>query len=132
MKRAYELCQRVADVETVLPALFQLVQFYIGRMRLGEACELAAEALEKSSQTHDPLLNATAQYNVGEVSFWSGELKKSKEHLNRARELFDQIPADAVVRVYRFDWGMGSILFLGVIDVIFGKPASGINWGNRV
>src|SRR5262249_44408746 len=36
MKRAYELCQRVTDVDTVLPALFQLVQFYIGRMQLDE------------------------------------------------------------------------------------------------
>jgi class 3 adenylate cyclase/tetratricopeptide (TPR) repeat protein len=132
MKRAYELCQSVADVEAVLPALFQLVQFYIGRMRLGEACELAAEALEKASQTHDRLFNATAHHNVGEASFWSGELKKSKEHLNSARELFDQVSTDAVVRTHGLDWWILSVSFLAVIDVILGKPALGISWGNRL
>jgi tetratricopeptide (TPR) repeat protein len=101
-------------------------------MRLDEARELAAKALEKASQTRDPLLNATAQYNVGEASFWSGELRKSKEHLNGARELFDQVSADAVVRGYGFDWWLLSVSFLAAIDVIFGKPASSIIWGNRV
>jgi tetratricopeptide (TPR) repeat protein len=101
-------------------------------MRLDEARELAAKALEKASQTRDPLLNATTQYNVGEASFWSGELKKSKEHLNVARELFDQMSADAVVRGYGFDWWLLSVSFLAAIDVILGKPASSIRWGDRI
>jgi len=132
LKRAYELSQRVTDFNAVLPALFQLVQFYIARMRLDDARELAAKALEKASQTHDPILNATAHYNVGEALFWSGELQKSYVHFNRSRELFDQVAADAVVRAHAFDWWLLSVSFLAAIDLIFGKPASSISWGNRV
>jgi hypothetical protein len=46
---------RSITIQSYPRALFHLVQFYIGRMRLGEACELAAEVFEKASQqTHDP------------------------------------------------------------------------------
>jgi len=132
LMRAYELGQRVTDVQAELLALFQLVQFYIQRMRLGEACGLAVRALEKASQTSGSLLNATAQYNAAESSFWSGDLKKSNEHANRARELFDQMPADAIVRDYAFDWRMAPIWLLALIELIFGKPELGISWENRL
>jgi len=100
-------------------------------MRLGESYELAAQALEKASQTNDPLLNATAQYNAGETLFWLGELKKSQEHMNRALQLFDKVSADAVVRTYGYDWWMAAAFFLGWIELIFGKPALSVGWENR-
>ena len=34
LQRAYGLCDRVTDPGAVLSALFQIVQFYISRMRL--------------------------------------------------------------------------------------------------
>jgi len=52
--------------------------------------------------------------------------------MNRARELFDQMPADADMRDYGFDWRTALSMFLALVEVISGKPELGISWETRL
>jgi class 3 adenylate cyclase/tetratricopeptide (TPR) repeat protein len=126
LRRAYQLCEQVADSDKLLSVLFLLVQFNIQRMRLDEAQELAGQELALVQNSVDPVLEAAAWYNVGESSFWYGDLKKSHVHLERAFALVEEISPNALIRAYGLDYWYLAAIFLATTELLFGRPARAI------
>ena len=132
LRRAYELCERVADPGKILPALFQVTQFNITRMRLSEARELASRALALAPSSGDPVLKAGAPYNAGESSFWYGDLRNSHAHLERAFALIEKISPNALIRAYGVDcWFLGAML-RAVTELLFRRLTRAIDLETRI
>jgi tetratricopeptide (TPR) repeat protein len=120
LRRAYRLCERVADSGKILPALFQITQFNIARMRLSEARELAGRALALAPSSGDPVLEAGAWYNAGESSLWYGDLRNSHTHLERVLALIDEISPNTLIRACSDYWFLAATLS-AVTELLFGK-----------
>jgi class 3 adenylate cyclase/tetratricopeptide (TPR) repeat protein len=131
LRRAHELCERVSDPQLVLPALFQIDQLYIQRMRLGEARALADRALELAQSSNDPVLQAGAWCNVAESSLWSGYLEKARVHAQRTFALFEHISAHELIRAYGVDYWLAPCFFLALIELLLGRPEQGLQWEAR-
>jgi tetratricopeptide (TPR) repeat protein len=131
-QRAYELCRRMTESSEVLPAFFEVVQFYLQRNRLGEALEFAGQALELAERSGDPLLMAGACYNAAESSFWSGNLTKCQAHLERAFAMFQAISTTKVIQAYGFDWWIGAAEIGSLTELLLGRLGRSIFWQVRL
>src|SRR5262249_1039320 len=133
LRRAYQLCERVTDPTKVLPVLFQNVQYYITqRLRLSEAEKLATRALALAANCGDPVLEAGAWHNIGESSFWSGDLKKSHAHVERAFALIEEINPDMLTRTHSVDFWFFAALILAATEVLFGRPTRAVELEKRM
>jgi class 3 adenylate cyclase/tetratricopeptide (TPR) repeat protein len=133
LRRAYQLCEQVTDPTKVLSVLFQNVQYYITqRLRLSEAEKLATRALALSANCGDPVLEAGAWHNVGESSFWSGDLKKSHAHVERAFALIEEINPDMLTRTHSVDFWFFAALILAATEVLFGRPTRAVDFEKRM
>jgi predicted ATPase len=134
LRRARELCERVANPRNVLLALFQLGQFYIQRRRLSEARELAerALALAEGAGGVEPLLEMGVWYNVAESSFWFGEFRKSIRHVDRAFALCRDISPESLIHAYSVDWWLAVTFYLAATESLLGRPARGAEWERRI
>jgi len=131
-QRAYELCRRVTESSEVLPAFFEIVQFYLQRNRLGEALEFAGQALELADRSGEPLLIAGACYNAAESSFFSGNLTKCNAHLERAFAMFQSISPTKVIEAYGFDWWIAAAEIGSLTELLWGRLGRSIVWQVRL
>ena len=63
--QARALCQQVGETPELVPVLFGLWRFYIGRPQLHTARELGETLLRLAQQAHDPALAVIAHYALG-------------------------------------------------------------------
>ncbi len=132
LRCANELCQHVTDPRKVLPALFQIVQFYIEQLRLSEARELAERATTLVQTIEDPLHAIGAWHNLGETYFWAGDSSSARTYFDRALELYERIPPRALIASFGLDWWLITGVHVGITDLILGRPEKAINWGMRI
>jgi class 3 adenylate cyclase/tetratricopeptide (TPR) repeat protein len=90
--RARELCERLGDEAGLIEALTNLANIRINRLELQSARELAEQALALTAQVDDPGLVARVHYPLGHALYFLGELAASREHSERAVELFGPAP----------------------------------------
>ena len=130
--RATELSDRVGDRGESLGLLFQLGQFYIERLRLGEARELAERAIALAQGVSNQIQEGGAWYNLAESLFWSGDLLAAKARSERAWEMLGGVPPELLVSLFGFDlWILNSWL-VGAVELLLGRPDSSLDWGNRL
>ena len=132
LRRASELCERVASTREVLLTLFQLVQFYIQRRRLSEARELAERALGLAQGSVEPVIGLGVLHNIAESSFWSGNFEKSHRHEEQAFALCQEISPEALISAYGMDWWLVSAMFLAATEVLLGRPGRTVQMEMRI
>jgi tetratricopeptide (TPR) repeat protein len=132
LRRASELCERVTDLQALLPALFQIGQFYIERLRLSEARGVAERAITLAQTLDDPLPRITAWHNLGETHFWSGEPLAACTHFERAFALYENISPPALLACYGMDTWIATASNLAGANLILGKPEKAISLVMRV
>ena len=130
--RANELCRHVTDLSEVLPALFQIVQFYIEREHFSDACELADHALELAKGSSPTVLEAGAWYNIGESSFWAGDLSKCLVHCERAVAMFEGLSPSSVIGIYGLDYYLAAATWATLAELIRGRLAESRDWQQRI
>jgi predicted ATPase/class 3 adenylate cyclase len=93
--RAYALCQQVGETPELVPVLFGLWRYYLGRPQLHTARELGETLLRLAQQAHDPALAVIAHYALGLTWFCLGALPAARPHLEAgiARYTPDQLRA---------------------------------------
>jgi tetratricopeptide (TPR) repeat protein len=116
----------------LLGLLFQRGQFYIERLRLGEARQLAERAIALAQSVGDQIQEAGAWHNLGESCFWSGDLLAAKARCDKALELFAAVPPEVLVRLFGFDLWMLSPCFARAVELILGRPDCSLEWEDRV
>ena len=132
LQRAYELCDRVTDPGAVLPALFQIVQFYLSRMRLNEARALAERATKLAQTIDDPLNLSGAWHNLGETLLWVGEPLSAGTYVDRSLALYEEIPRPALIASFGLDWWIIAAWVVGVSRLILGSVDQALDWGMRI
>ena len=90
--RARDLCERLGDEAGLIEALTALASLRIYPIELRPARELAEQAIALTERVDDPGLVAGAHFQLGQILYWLGEFAASREHLERALELFGPGP----------------------------------------
>jgi predicted ATPase len=82
--RARELCQQVDETPELIPFLFGLWRFYMGRPQLQTARELGETLLRLAQPAYDPALVVNAHYAIGATWHLLGALPAARQHLEEA------------------------------------------------
>ncbi len=86
-ERAQELCQHIGDNAKLIPALWQLATFRLGRSEHAECDRLVERLYRLAQQTSDPIWLALASLQVS--PFYQGKFMEAKEILARAGSFRD-------------------------------------------
>jgi predicted ATPase/class 3 adenylate cyclase len=81
---AYALCQQVGETPELIPVLFGLYRFYVGRLRLHTAREISETLLRLAQRAPDPALAVSAHYALGTTWYFFGALPAARQHLEEA------------------------------------------------
>src|SRR6266545_2228686 len=79
--QARALCQQVGETPELVPALFGLWRFYLGRLQLHTARELGDTLLRLAQRAADPALSVIAHYALGVTWFNLGALPAARHHV---------------------------------------------------
>jgi len=79
--QARVLCQQVGETPELVPALFGLWRFYLGRLQLHTARELGDTLLRLAQRAADPALSVIAHYALGATWFNLGALPAARHHV---------------------------------------------------
>jgi predicted ATPase len=95
--QAYALCQQVGEAPELVPVLYGLWRYYLGRSQLHTARELSETLLRLAQRAHDPALAVVAHNALGVTWLFLGALPAARQHLEAgiARYTQDQRPAPA-------------------------------------
>jgi predicted ATPase len=120
--QARALCQQVGETPALVPALFGLWRFYIGRPQLHTARELGDTLLRLAQRADDPVLAVVAHYTLGFTWFCLGVLPAARTHLEACitRYTPDQRPAP-VLRIGQ-DLGVACRAYTALLLWLLGYP----------
>jgi predicted ATPase len=79
--RARELCQQVGETPEIVPVLYGLWRFYLGRLQLHIVREMGDTLLRLAQRAYDPALAVDAHYALGAMWFLLGALPTARQHL---------------------------------------------------
>ena len=79
--QARALCQQVGETPDLVPVLYGLHRFYVGRSQLHTARELGDTLLRLAQRADDPALAVIAHYALGTTWLWLGALPAAHRHL---------------------------------------------------
>jgi tetratricopeptide (TPR) repeat protein len=112
--------------------LFHRGQFYLERLRSGEARQLAERAIALAQSVDDQVQEAEAWYNLGESFFRSGDLLAAKARCQKVSELLAAVPSELLVQLFGCDMWIVSCWVVGNAELILGRPDRSLEWENRV
>jgi predicted ATPase len=79
--QAYALCQQVSETPQLAQVLFGLWRFYVVRLQLQTALELAETLLRLAQRADDPALAVVAHHALGATWLWCGVVTAARPHL---------------------------------------------------
>jgi predicted ATPase len=82
--QAYELCQQVGETPELVPVLFGLWRFYLGRLQLHTAREISETLLRLAQRALAPALTVSAHYAIGTTWYYFAALPAARQHLEEA------------------------------------------------
>jgi predicted ATPase len=82
--QAHALCQQVGETPELVPVLYGLHRFYMGRLQLHTAREIDETLLRLAQRAEDPALAVIAHYALGTTWLFFGALPAARLHLEEA------------------------------------------------
>jgi predicted ATPase len=98
--RARELCRQVGETPQLFPALFGLWYFYLMRVQLKAAHELAEQLFSLAKNIQDPALLLEAHYAVGATLWVLGEFVSAREHFEQSIALYNPQQHHSLAFIY--------------------------------
>jgi DNA-binding winged helix-turn-helix (wHTH) protein/predicted ATPase len=121
--RARELCQQQDDTPQLFPVLTGLFGFYLLRVELQTARELAERLLNLAQRQDEPALLIEAHHALGAVLFHLGEFASAREHSEQVRALYDlQQHGSLALLYFGHDPGVLSLCYETLILWHLGYP----------
>jgi class 3 adenylate cyclase/predicted ATPase len=119
---AHALCQQVGETPQLVPVLFGLWRFYIGRSQFQMTREIGETLLRLAQRTHDPALAVIAHYALGFTWLCLGLLSVARQHFEEGIALYtpDQRRAPAF-RIGQ-DLGVGCRVYAAMTLWLLGYP----------
>jgi predicted ATPase len=120
--QAHALCQQVGETPELVPVLYGLHRFYVGRLQLHTAREIDETLLRLAQRAEDPALAVIAHYAVGTTWLFCGALPAARLYLEEAiaRDTPDQ--RRALVFRMGIDLGVTSRIHAAVTLWLLGYP----------
>ena len=106
LELARELCDRIETAGEIFPVLWQLCQSYMQAGRYTQAAAIADRSIRLAEQDGDRVHIMLARYNLGEFDFRTGNFFSSRQHIQRAVELFQNERDARLARLYGIDIGV--------------------------
>lgn len=128
--RALALARTLDVVEDHLEILVGLFAFYFVRAEVAEAYELAREMLRAAVGSGSPWEGA-ARVAVGVSLLKAGSLPESREHLERALELYDPAQHFALAHAMGQDFGVAAWSYSAFAHFALGAPDEAVRRAAR-
>src|SRR5215468_7479420 len=120
--QAHALCQQVGETSQLVPVLFGLWRFYIGRSQFQITREIGETLLRLAQRAHDPSLSVIALYTLAFTWLCLGLLSVAHQHFEEGITLYtpDQRRAPAF-RIGQ-DLGVGCRAYAAMTLWLLGYP----------
>jgi class 3 adenylate cyclase/predicted ATPase len=103
--QAYALCQQVGETPELVPVLYGLWRFYVGRPQLHTARELGETLLHLAQHTRDPMLAVIVHNALGTTWLLLGALSAARLHLEESTARYT--PEQRGAPVFRMGQDLG-------------------------
>jgi DNA-binding SARP family transcriptional activator/tetratricopeptide (TPR) repeat protein len=113
-ERAYALCRHSGDPGQVRRSLLMLAYVNLARDQLAQADAAGKQLHALAQATQDPLTALFAQFVLGSVHYFKGDLLPARRHLERAVALYDAHTPTSMT-LTGADVGVSSLVWLGEI-----------------
>ena len=120
--QAHALCQQVGETPELVPVLFGLWRFYVGRPQLHTARELGETLLRLAQRADDPALAVIAHYALGTTWFFLGALPAARLHLEEAIARYTPDQRRALVFRMGHDPGVACRIYAALTLWLLGYP----------
>jgi hypothetical protein len=127
--RAYELGQHVGEAPELLPVLWGLWYFTLGRADFGRAQTLGEHLLLLGQRAQDPLLQLPGHTAMGITRLFLGEVAPAHLHLAQSVSLYNLQQHQSLAFLYGMDCGMLGRALLGLQRLVYGYPNQALQHG---
>jgi predicted ATPase len=109
--RARALCQQMGDIPKLVPVLYSLWNFYLVRVALPTAFEIADQLSTLAESEPDPVFRMEAHNAQAQTRFMRGDFAVTRVHLEHGIALYDLQQHRSLALVYGEDPGIGCRVF---------------------
>jgi predicted ATPase/class 3 adenylate cyclase len=120
--QAHALCQQVGETPELVPVLFGLHRFYVGRLQLHTAREIGETLLRLAQRAEDPALAVIAHYALGTTWLVFGALPAARLHLEEAIARYTPDQRRALVFRIGRDPGVACRIHAALLLWLLGYP----------
>jgi class 3 adenylate cyclase/predicted ATPase len=124
--QAYAWCQQVGETPQLVPVLFGLWRFYVGRPQLPTARELGDTLLRLAQRDDDPALAVLAHFALGVTWLYLGTFPAARQHLEAGIARYTPEQSRAPAFRLGLDPGMGCRLYAALTLWLLGYPAQAL------
>jgi predicted ATPase len=124
--QAHALCQQVGETPALVPVLYGLYRFYLGRLQLHTAREIGDTLLRLAQRADDPALAFLAHYALGMTSLFCGALPAARLHLEEAIARCTPDQRRAVMFRIGQDLGITCRIHAALLLWVLGYPAQAL------
>jgi predicted ATPase len=120
--RAYALCQHVEETSQLVPVLFGLWRFHIGRSHLHMTREIGEMLQRLAQRAHDPTLTVIAHYTLGFTWLCLGVFSVARRHFEAGIDLYTPDQSRAPTVSIGHDLGVGCHAYAAMTLWLLGYP----------
>jgi predicted ATPase len=120
--QAHALCQQVGESPELVPVLYGLYRFYVGRLQLHTAREIGDTLLRLAQRAEDPTLAVMAHYALGTACLFFGALPAARLHLEEAIARYTPDQHRALVFRIGIDLGITCRIHAALLLWVLGYP----------
>ena len=124
--QAHALCQQVGETPELVPVLYGLHRFYVGRLQLHTAREIDETLLRLAQRADDPALTVMAHYALGSTWLYFGALPAARLHLEEGIARCTPDQRHALVFRSGLDLGVRCRIHAALILWLLGYPAQAL------
>ncbi len=130
-RRAHELVQIIGAVPQLLPVLRGVFVFYIIKLEIDQAREIADQMLKLSTETGDIAMQIESYFALGASEFWNGQFAKAAAYFEQSYALYDPEKHHVHALLYGQDPGITVLCYLMWIDFITGYQDKALKRGEE-
>jgi DNA-binding winged helix-turn-helix (wHTH) protein/predicted ATPase len=125
-KRAFDLCREFGDSPQVFSVLSGIIAFHVARGEVEQSRDIAEDLLERASRQDDRTAKLIGHRAFGMSLFLMGALSDSRDHLQKALELYDVARHGPLAPVFSQDLKAGALSYRAFASILLGDPAGGL------
>jgi class 3 adenylate cyclase/predicted ATPase len=120
--RARELCEKIGPAPELIPVLFGLWRYYVGRGDCDVTRDLGRQILDIGEEAGDQATIVLGRYGLGYALFCHGQLEAARDVLEAGYEAYDQRMRENLSFRLGQDPGVACLAYLALALWVLGYP----------